>query len=55
MATVANAENMESMFELRKIIESLPNIKHWRLSYEMPFGNAALHDRLKIDEWNFFC
>lgn len=54
IATVVNADNMGSMFELRKIIETLPNLKHWKLSYEMPFGDAALSNSLQIENWNFF-
>ena len=54
IASVVNANNLHSMFDLRKTVETLPNLKHWKLSYEMPFGSASIDEILSIEEWNAF-
>lgn len=54
VATVVNAGNIDSIFKLRKIIETLPRLKYWKLSYEMPFGSASSSNGLSVQDWNFF-
>ena len=54
IASVVNRNNLQSMFNLQKIVESLPNLEHWKISYEMPFGSASFKNSLAIDAWNAF-
>lgn len=54
VASVVNRNNLPSMFNLQKIIETLPHLAHWKISYEMPFGSASLENSLPVEMWNNF-
>lgn len=54
VASVVNKHNTESMFKLEKILRTLCNMRYWRISYEMPFGDATSQDFMKAEEWNSF-
>lgn len=54
IASVVNRNNMESMEKLEKNLRKLKNMRYWRISYEMPFGNAGFSDMLSSSEWNAF-
>lgn len=54
IATVASRKNLACMSELANILQALQNMKYWRISYEMPFGNAQINDMMTAEEWNSF-
>lgn len=54
LASVVNRNNLQSMSNLLKIVESLPRLEHWKISYEMPFGSASLENSLPVETWNAF-
>jgi radical SAM protein with 4Fe4S-binding SPASM domain len=54
IATVASKKNLNCMSELITILQTLKNMKYWRISYEMPFGSAQINDMMTADEWNVF-
>lgn len=54
IASVVNQSNQNAMFNLGSIIEKFDNLLHWKLSYEMPFGDANWNESLGVEEWNNF-
>ncbi|MEE1282956.1 MAG: radical SAM protein [Acutalibacteraceae bacterium] len=54
VASVVSYKNKESMFILEKELRKLKNIRYWRISYEMPFGDAESDDFMSAEEWNVF-
>ncbi len=54
VASVANRNNISSLKKLASELEQLNKIRYWRISYEMPFGNANFTNMLSADEWNAF-
>lgn len=54
VASVVSNKNKESMFVLEKELRKLTHIRYWRISYEMPFGDAETDDFMSAEEWNTF-
>ena len=54
IASVASRKNISSFKKLALELETLRNIRYWRISYEMPFGNAGFSNMMSADEWNAF-
>lgn len=54
VASVVSKKNIESIKNLIPSLSGLRIMKYWRISYEMPFGNAGFEDMLLADEWNNF-
>lgn len=54
IASVVNRNNREAVIRLGEKLSKLKNIRYWRVSYEMPFGNAGAKDMLSTEEWNAF-
>lgn len=54
IASVIGNNNKETIFNLIPTLEKLKKMKFWRISYEMPFGNADSNNFLSSFEWNAF-
>ncbi len=55
VASVVSKKNRDEIWELLAKLEGLKNMKYWKISYEMPFGNAAgIEDIMSADNWNYF-
>lgn len=54
IASVVSKKNIDSMFNLADILSSFNNLRYWKISYEMPFGNANFKDMMTSTEWNNF-
>lgn len=54
VASVVNKNNRESIIQLEKELRVLKYIRYWRISYEMPFGDAGVENMLSAEEWNAF-
>lgn len=55
VASVVSKKNQNDIFELLPKLEKLKNMEYWRVSYEMPFGNASgIEDIMSAKEWNDF-
>lgn len=54
VASVVSHKNRNEIFELIPELEELPNMRYWRVSYEMPFGSAGFESMMHADEWNCF-
>lgn len=54
VATVASRKNKDSLPELEKALHRLPSLRYWRVSYEMPFGDADMSAMMTSGEWNDF-
>ncbi len=54
VASVVSKKNIKSIKKMIPILSELKKMKYWRISYEMPFGNARFEDMLTIEEWNDF-
>lgn len=54
VASVVNKKNKDSIIDLIPILDSLENMRYWRISYEMPFGNADFDNMMSAKEWNDF-
>lgn len=54
VASVVNKYNTSSIKKLEYELRKLKNIRYWRLSYEMPFGDAKFEDMMSTYEWNKF-
>lgn len=55
VASVVSEKNRLGIFDLIDELDELKNMVYWRVSYEMPFGNASgIEDIMSAEEWNFF-
>ncbi len=54
IASVVGYNNQNEIFSLIPHLEKLEKMKFWRISYEMPFGNAYSNNFLSSSEWNTF-
>ncbi len=54
VASVVGNSNKENIFELVPVLKRLKKMKFWRISYEMPFGNANSQSIMLAEEWNQF-
>ncbi len=54
VASVVNRTNMGAMSELANELKKLPGLAYWKLSSEMPFGDADIKDVITAKEWNQF-
>lgn len=54
VASVVSKKNIQAIKNLIPILSKLLQMKYWRISYEMPFGNAGFDDMLMVGEWNAF-
>lgn len=54
IASVVGNNNKETIFNLIPVLEKLKVMKFWRISYEMPFGDANSSNFLSSSEWNNF-
>lgn len=54
IASVVSKKNVDTIKNLIPLLSKLNNMKYWRISYEMPFGNSFFNDMLLADEWNLF-
>lgn len=54
IASVVGNNNKNEIFSLIPYLEKLEKMKFWRISYEMPFGNAHSNNFLSAPEWNTF-
>ncbi len=41
-------------YKLIPILAGMKKMKYWKLSYEMPFGNAKKQDMMLVEQWNKF-
>lgn len=54
IATVVSKKNVDCIFDLVSTLSSLQSLKHWSISYEMPFGTAGFNNMMTCKEWNDF-
>lgn len=55
VASVVNKKNRLDIFDLIDKLSGLKKMVYWRVSYEMPFGNASgIDDIMSAEEWNSF-
>lgn len=54
VASVVSNKNIDMMLELEDTLQTLKNMKYWRLSYEMPFGSKNFNDMVSASRWNKF-
>lgn len=54
IATVVSKKNKDCMPQMAEELINFNNMRYWRISYEMPFGNAGFQDRMTAEEWNIF-
>lgn len=55
VASVVSKKNRSDIFDLIDKLSGLKKMAYWRVSYEMPFGNASgIDDIMSAEEWNFF-
>lgn len=54
ISTVVSKNNVSCMKTLADILGNLKFLKHWSVSYEMPFGHADLNEVMPTEEWNAF-
>lgn len=54
IASVVGINNKNEILNLIPHLEKLEKMKFWRISYEMPFGNANSNNFLSASEWNNF-
>ena len=54
VSSVVSKRNMACMKELADILADLKFMKHWNISYEMPFGHADIQDLVSAEDWNAF-
>lgn len=55
VASVVSQKNKNEIFKLIPKLETLLNMRFWRISYEMPFGSAeGLLNIMGAAEWNAF-
>lgn len=54
IASVVSKKNVQTMVSLSRILAELPNMQHWKISYEMPFGSCGADDMMTASEWNSF-
>ena len=55
VASVVSRKNKDKIFKVASKLETLKNMRFWRISYEMPFGSAeGLSNIMGADEWNMF-
>lgn len=54
IASVVGKNNYKTIFELIPILSKLKKMKYWKVSYEMPFGNAQKSNILSSEKWNKF-
>lgn len=52
IASVVNKKNKEFIKDLIKELKNFKNMSYWRVSYEMPFGNADFENMMTAKEWN---
>ena len=54
VSSVVSKRNITCMKELADILGELKFMKHWNISYEMPFGHADITELISAEEWNVF-
>lgn len=54
IASVVGYCNYKTIFELIPVLKKLKKMKYWRISYEMPFGNAQKNKIFPTEKWNNF-
>ena len=54
VASVVNRANISAMPQLADELKTLSGITYWKLSSEMPFGDANIKDVITAREWNQF-
>ena len=54
VASVVSNKNKTEIFNLIQKLGQLSQMRYWRISYEMPFGNAGFENMMSADEWNTF-
>ena len=52
IASVVNKKNKEFIKDLINELKNFTNMSYWRVSYEMPFGNADFENMMTAQEWN---
>lgn len=54
VSSVVNKYNVSCMKNLADILENFKHMKHWSISYEMPFGHADIKEIMTAETWNKF-
>ena len=54
VSSVVSNRNIKCMKEMADSLVDLKFLKHWNISYEMPFGHADINDLVSAEEWNIF-
>lgn len=54
IASVVGKYNYKDIYKLIPILQEFKKMKFWKMSYEMPFGNARYDELLSSEEWNQF-
>ncbi len=54
VASVVSNKNKTEIFNLIPWLNQLIQMRNWRISYEMPFGNAGFENMMSAGEWNTF-
>lgn len=52
IASVVNVHNKNDVYRLIPALAEMERMKYWKISYEMPFGNARKQDVMLVEEWN---
>lgn len=52
IASVVGKHNYKEICNLISILSEFKKMKFWKVSYEMPFGNAKYDELLSNEEWN---
>lgn len=54
IASVVGNKNQKEIFGIIPLLNSFSKMKYWRVSYEMPFGNANQKNIMSTLDWNEF-
>lgn len=54
VSSVVSKRNIKCMKELADTLGGLKYMKHWNISYEMPFGHADINELISAEDWNTF-
>lgn len=54
IASVVGKHNYKDIYNLIPILREFKSMKFWKISYEMPFGNAQYDEIFSSKEWNQF-